>query len=41
MIGGSIATRNKKKYQRVKKVRADRKRMKRINKVGWKALKGG
>lgn len=39
MIGGTIAVRNKKKYQRNKKVRIDRKRMKRIQKVGWKSLK--
>jgi hypothetical protein len=38
MVGGNIATRNKKKYQKIKKVRIDRKRMKRINKVGWKTL---
>jgi hypothetical protein len=38
MVGGNIATRNKKKYQRSKKVRVDRKRMKRKNKVGWKNL---
>jgi hypothetical protein len=39
MVGGNIATRNKKKYQKIKKVRIDRKRMKRLPKVGWKALK--
>jgi hypothetical protein len=39
MVGGTIAERKNKKYQKIKKVRVDRKRMKRLPKVGWKALK--
>jgi hypothetical protein len=39
MVGGTIAVRNKEKYKRIKKVRIDRKRAKRLPKVGWKALK--